>query len=251
VAELEQEFRAGQKDLAELVSEAKSRERVARRRALLYTFLPIIIGAIFLTVSLVKVSRLEKTATDLNNQIASKKTELEALEGEKKEVEADRIAFRTTLEDIKIDPSNAQEKAREALKIVSDKVPTATPLVRQPTIAPGFVTNYHFKGPAQTSITIEVIPDRNLLSNPTRTNTLFTYQITGAPTREATGATSFRVTLDRSKTVALTFDFPREGAGGYTVRQTASAGKRPKSTFPVNPNVKRPGYPVTLYFSVE
>lgn len=250
MAESEHEFRVGEKDLAELVSEGKSRERVARRKALLYTFLPIIIGAIFLTVSLVKVSRLEKTATDLNSQIASKKTELDALVTQKKQVEDELKVTTTTLVNIEKDPSNAQEKAREALKIVSDKVPSQS-VVTQRAIAPGFVKKGDFKGPAQTSITIEVTPDQTLLNNPTRPKTLFTYQITGEPTREAKGATSFRVTLDRSKTVTLIFDFAREGAGGYSIRQSASAGRVSKSSFPVNPTVKSPGHQVTLKFTVE
>jgi hypothetical protein len=114
------------KELSALLSEARLRERAARKSAVVYTLVPVIIGVAFLAVSLLKVSRLQQTATNLKNQIESKtdelkrkKSDLDALEKKTKEVEDNLKVTTATLDDINKNPKNAQQKARQALLAIS------------------------------------------------------------------------------------------------------------------------------------
>lgn len=110
------------KELEALLSEAELREKKARRRAVLYTLVPVAVGALFLSVSLYQVSRLQRTATNLNQEIAAKsaelskkKEELRTTQAQLEHTRADYEAKRAAVEAISQDPKDAQQIARQAL----------------------------------------------------------------------------------------------------------------------------------------
>jgi hypothetical protein len=59
-----------QQDLLQLLQQVENRERVARRRAILYTLVPIVVAAILLTITGLQVYRAEKRVTDANIEVS-------------------------------------------------------------------------------------------------------------------------------------------------------------------------------------
>jgi len=59
-----------QQDLLQLLQQVENRERVARRRAILYTLVPILVAAILLTITGLQVYRAEKRVTDANLEVS-------------------------------------------------------------------------------------------------------------------------------------------------------------------------------------
>src|SRR5262245_58786250 len=118
--------------LKTLLAEAQQREETARRKAVWYTLVPLVIGIGLLGVSFYKVSRLQQAATKLNQEIAKEQAELAGVKKERAEAEADMAAAndavvkaKAALREINQNPKDAQQKARQALGELSWAVAVA------------------------------------------------------------------------------------------------------------------------------
>lgn len=105
--------------LKTLLTEARVREEAARRKAVWYTLVPLVIGIGFLGLSFYKVSRLQQAAAGLNQEIAKEQAELVGVRKERAEAEADVVKAKAALRDINQNPKDAQQKARQALGALS------------------------------------------------------------------------------------------------------------------------------------
>jgi hypothetical protein len=230
------------------------KEKRAQRRATLLTVLTLAVGLLLMAILSYQIVRLRNTRTGLEQDVRNLKAEQAAatkkldetrteVEGKKKELDAMKKEYDEVVENVRAG------NIAKALQIASTGIRRES--VSQSTGAPGFVASNSFRGPSQTSITIEVIPDKALLESSTRPRTLFTYQITGEPTHDVTNSTSFSLSLDKSKEVVLIFDFAKEGPGGYTIKQTANTGKNKTEQFHIDPSETRIGRTISLKFSVE
>ena len=112
--------------LKELIAEARLREETARRKAVAYTLVPLVIGIAFLGFSFYKVSRLQQAAANLNQEIAKEQAELVGVKKERAEAEADVVKAKAAFRDIiNQNPKDAQQKARQALGELSWAVAVA------------------------------------------------------------------------------------------------------------------------------
>jgi len=111
--------------LKALLAEARLREETARRKAVAYTLVPLVIGIGFLALSFYKVSRLQQAATRLNQEITKEQAELDNVRKERAEAEADVVKAKAALRDINQNPKDAQQKARQALGELSWAVAVA------------------------------------------------------------------------------------------------------------------------------
>lgn len=230
------------------------KEKRAQRRATLLTVLTLALGLLLMAGLFYQIVRLRNTRTGLEHDVRD-------LEAKKAAAAEELNKTKTDLENAKKDIEAASKKFQdiegkiragrtaEALQIASTGIKRDS--VSQSTAAPGFINDRSFQGPAQTRITITVIPDSALLASPTRPNTLYTYQVDGDQTHFMTGQTSFAVSLDRSKRVSLVLDFAKQGQAGYTIKQTASNGRNKRTEFHIDPAQTRVGQTVWLNFSVE
>ena len=105
--------------LKTLLAEARVREEAARRKAVWYTLVPLVIGIGFLGLSFYKVSRLQQAAASLNQEITKEQAELVGVRKERAEAEADVVKAKAALRDINQNPKDAQQKARQALGALS------------------------------------------------------------------------------------------------------------------------------------
>jgi SPOR domain len=105
--------------LKALIAEARLREETARRKAVTYTLVPLVIGIGFLGISFYKVSRLQQAAASLNQEITKEQAELVGVKKERAEAEADVVKAKAALRDINQNPKDAQQKARQALGALS------------------------------------------------------------------------------------------------------------------------------------
>ena len=124
MAELNSRLENGQ-PLKALIAEARLREETARRKAVAYTLVPLVIGIGFLGLSFYKVSRLQQAAASLNQEIAREQAELVGVRKERAEAEADVVKAKAALRDINQNPKDAQQKARQALGALSWAVAVA------------------------------------------------------------------------------------------------------------------------------
>ena len=124
MAESDSRLESGQ-PLKTLLAEARLREETARRKAVWYTLVPLLIGIGFLGVSFYKVSRLQQAATNLNLEITKEEAELVSVKKERAEAEADVAKAKAFLRDINQNPKDAQQKARQALGELSWAVAVA------------------------------------------------------------------------------------------------------------------------------
>jgi cell division septation protein DedD len=111
--------------LKTLLAEARLREETARRKAVWYTLVPLVIGIGFLGLSFNKVSRLQQAAASLDQEITKEKAELVSVRKERAEAEADVVKAKAALRDINQNPKNAQQTARQALGELSWAVAVA------------------------------------------------------------------------------------------------------------------------------
>jgi len=230
------------------------KEHRARKQATLLTVLTLAVGLVLMAALFYQIVSLRNTRSALEDDVRKLYHEKGIAAGELEQTKFD-------VENKKKELAAAEEQRKEVVKNIKAKnyekaLQIASTEIRkdsgsQSTVAPGFVDDRNFKGPAQTRIAIEVIPDKSLLESSTRPNTLFTYRVTGETTHDATDKISFGFSLDGSKTVGLIFDFAREGPGGFTIKQTASAGRTRYKQFRVNPVGNRVGHGVTLNFEVK
>lgn len=124
MAESDSRLESGQ-PLKTLLAEARLREETARRKAVGYTVVPLLIGIIFLGASFYKVSRLRQAAASLNQEIAKEHAELVSVKKERAEAEADVAKAKAFLREINQNPKDAQQKARQALGELSWAVAVA------------------------------------------------------------------------------------------------------------------------------
>lgn len=230
------------------------KEKRAQRRATLLTVLTLAVGLLLMAVLFYQIVRLRNTRTGLEHEIRDLETKkavaTEVLNKTKGELEiANKQVDDASKKFEAIEKKIREGHTNEALQIASKGIEKES--ISPPTAAPGFIDDRNFEGPAQTKITIEVIPDKDLLESPTRPRTLYTYRIGGEATHDKTAQASFPFSLDRSKEVVLIFDFDKDGPGGYTIRQTASAGRNKRAQFHIDPAQTRVGRGVWLNFSVE
>jgi SPOR domain len=118
MAESDSRLESGQ-PLKALLAEARLREETARRKAVAYTLVPLVIGIGFLGLSFYKVSRLQRAAANLDQEITKEKAELVSVKKERAEAEADVVKAKAAFRDINQNPKDAQQKARQALGALS------------------------------------------------------------------------------------------------------------------------------------
>jgi hypothetical protein len=162
--EAERQSESREQSLKALLSEAALREKRSRKRAVLYTVVPVLMGLLFLAASLYRVRQLTQSATKLDEEITSlngqiefktqevqqKKEELESLDNKVQEA-------RKALEG----PGNPQQKAKKALNVLAEVPPrnekpavTPTPAISQ---SSSKFDGSTYTGSDKTTITVEVL----------------------------------------------------------------------------------------------
>src|SRR2546429_8391777 len=161
-------------NLKEVLSRALHTERQAYKRSALLTAIPVVVGLVFVSFFSYRVIVLKKESLNLSQQIQDKMGALENVTTQLKRKEGDLTDAKEKFDQIQEKIENG--RTDEALKIATNAAKTIKRDLPVPPEAPGFIDDNDFKGPAQTKITIEVIPDRSLLESPTRPRTLYKYR---------------------------------------------------------------------------
>lgn len=245
-----------------MVAGEEERQRRSYRRATLFVVMVALIGGGWIALAAFSVFKLERranglkakaeelqqTSSKLEEKIASQREDLERKEAELVEKKADLLEIETKL---------IQGKTQEALRLVSTSITERKPKGpdSQETSAPGFVGSYDYRGPDKTVISVEVIPDGALLQSPRRPNSLYTYALNGKNYFTPPPGNTILVFLDKTKgnsvSLDLLLDFVVGEKGGYTIKQTASAGANRRSTLAVRPSNNGSSKTLTFVYTLN
>lgn len=240
------------KVLETLVADAVLREKRARKRAVLYTIVPLILGMVFVGVSLYTVSRLQKTATKLEKEITAEKADLGKLRLEKKELEL-QVAHIKQFARSELERSKGPEAKEVWRKVekelsgvaVGQKDENQDDRVKRenghesggtnpPSKKLGFLNPRHYRGRDKTVLQVKVIPKTQKLPP-----TPFSYNLDGVSSYSPRTAQqmTFSFTLDKKKNnpslLVLMLDFEELDSEGYIVEITGADGQ--PSRIPVSP----------------
>ena len=238
----------------EFLSQAIHKERLAYRRSMYLTAIPVIVGLILFLFFTYRVVRLRQESAGLDKTIAEKTKqvkELEAfLETARDQAADSALKVNSTekaLEKIASGTVNPEKQAKEALRALVKPTPTTRPTLGPSPVATttarnGFVgTSYH--GQDKTLITVEVSAKLTRLA--------VTYDLDGKSGALSDTSAVFRFRLDKSKhdpsRLFMFFDFYSDKDGAYEVKITASDGNVFNMTVPQSDQKSKTR---VLYFDV-
>lgn len=240
--------------LHESLSQAIHKERLAYRRSVYLTAIPVIVGLVLFLFFTYRVIRLRQESAILDTTIEEKSKELKELQATL-ETTRDQSADNAlkvnkseqALEKIATGTGDPKKQAAEALRALVKPTPSARSLPAPspvPTQTPvsGFVgTTY--RGRDKSLITVEVEAKGTRLAA--------TYDIDGKVGELRDNSAVFHFTLDKSKhdpsRLFLFFDFYSDKDGAYDVKVTASDGSIFHMTVPQGDKTTRTR---VLYFDV-
>lgn len=242
------------KGLQEFLSQAIQKERLAYRRSIYVTAIPVVVGLglfLFFTYRVVRLRQesvvLDKTIEEKTKELKELQVSLETTRDQSADNALKANKSEQALEKIASGTSDPKKQAAEALRAlvkptpITRSLPAPSPVPTQPPVS-GFVgTTYH--GRDKSLITIEVTARLTRLA--------VTYDFDGKVGELKDNAAVFHFTLDKSKhdpsRLFMFFDFYSEKDGAYDVKVTASDGSVFNMTVPQG---DKPTRTRVLYFDV-
>lgn len=224
--------------MQEFLSKAIHKERVAYRRSIYLTAIPVVVGLSLFLFFTYRVVRLRQESAVLDKTIEEKtkqKKELEALLETARDQGADDALkvnrSQKALEQIASGTGNPEKQAKEALRALVKPTPTMRPTPGPSpvlTTAPTGFVGTRYRGKDKTLITVEVSAKLTRLA--------VTYDLDGKSGALSDTSAVFRFRLDKSQhdpsRLFIFFDFYSDKDGAYEVKITASDGSVFNMTVP-------------------
>ncbi|MEK6337024.1 MAG: hypothetical protein AABM67_19045, partial [Acidobacteriota bacterium] len=218
------------------------KEKRAQKRATLLTILTLTVGLVLMAGLFYQIVRLRNTRNGLEGEVRDLETKKAAASEELNKVKSELELANLRVDDAgkkfeEIEKKLRANRTREALQIASKGIKAES--ISQRAGAPGFVDYLIYRGPDKAVISVEVIPDIALLESPKRPKSLYTYALDNKNYFSAAPGNRITFSLDRTvgdtRKLVLFLDFVSGESGGFTIKQTASAGSNRRKDFHVSP----------------